>query len=164
MLRGFLEEGYPLFGGERVRDIIPHVRNLLQQELDNGSVIIFICDNHDPDDLEFNMFPPHCVAGTEEAEIIPELREYPGEIIPKNRYSGFFNTSLEDKLKAFKPEKLIVCGVCTDICVLHTVADARNRDFQVEVPSNCVASFNESGHQFALDHIEKVLGANLVNL
>ncbi len=163
MLRGFLEEEYPLFCGEKARQIIPNVKNLLQQEVDKGSKLFFICDNHDQNDLEFQIFPPHCIIGTKEAEIIPELGNFAGEVISKNRYSGFFNTNLDEKLKELDPDKLIVCGVCTDICVLHTIADARNRDYQVEVPSNCVASFNESGHQFALDHIEKVLGAHIVN-
>ncbi|HJW88491.1 MAG TPA: isochorismatase family protein [Dehalococcoidia bacterium] len=53
-------------------------------------------------------------------------------------------------------------GDCTDICVMHTVADARNRDYPVEVPVDCVATFNEENHRFALDHMEKILGAKLV--
>jgi len=161
MLRGFLEEGYPLFCGEQARRIIPNIRNLLQQEMEKGSKVFFICDRHDPDDLEFKMFPPHCVSGTEEAEIIPELSDYPGEVITKNRYSGFYKTVLEERLQAVRPEKLIVCGVCTDICVMYTVADARNRDYEVEDPTDCVASTNEEGQRFALDHMEKVLGARL---
>ncbi len=164
MLKGFLEEGYPLYCGEQARRIIPNIRELLQQELAKGSKVFFICDRHDLDDLELKMFPPHCVSGTEEAEIIPELRDYPGEVIPKNRYSGFFKTVLDERLQAVRPEKLIVCGVCTDICVMHTVADARNQDYAVEVPTDCVASFNEEGHRFALDHMDKVLGAKLVSL
>jgi len=164
MLKGFLEEGYPLYCGEQARRIIPRIGKLLQQELDKGSKAFFVCDRHAPDDLEFKMFPPHCISGTEEAEIIAELRAYPGEVIAKNRYSGFFNTMLDDRLKELRPEKLIVCGVCTDICVMHTVADARNRDYEVEVPTDCVASFNDDSHRFALDHMDKVLGAKLVRL
>lgn len=164
MLRGFLEEGYPLYLGENSRRIIPNIRSLLERELEHGSKIFFICDNHDPDDLEFKMFPPHCIKGTAEAEVIPELAEYPGEIIPKKRYSGFFGTSLEEKLKKLKPEKLIICGVLTNICVMHTTADARNRDYEVEVPTDCVASPDDEAHRFALDHIEKVLGARLTNI
>jgi len=163
MLRGFLEEGYPLFIGARARWIIPNIQGLLEQELARGSKVFFVCDNHDPDDLEFKMFPPHCISGTVQSEVIPELAEYPGEIIPKKRYSAFFNTQLEKKLKEMKPEKLIVCGVLTNICVLHTVANARNRDYQVEVPVDCVASNDEKAHQFALEHIEKVLGAKLTS-
>ncbi len=161
MLRGFLEEGHPLYVGDKARRIIPNIQELLEQELAQGSKIFFVCDQHEPDDLEFKMFPPHCIAGTPEAKVIPELAKYPGEIIPKKRYSAFFHTSLEEKLKQLKPDKIIVCGVLTDICVMHTVADARNRDYYVEVPVDCVASPDEQAHQFALDHMAKVLGAKL---
>jgi len=161
MLRGFLEEGYPLYIGEECRRIIPNIQVLLEREIEQGSRIFFICDHHEPDDLEFRMFPPHCIEGTAEVEVIHELAVYPGEVIPKKRYSGFFGTSLEEKLKALNPEKLIICGVLTNICVMHTTADARNRDYEVEVPVDCVASPDEEAHRFALEHMEKVLGARL---
>jgi len=162
MLRGFLEEGYPLFIGDESRSIVPNIQRLLERELALGSNVLFICDNHDPDDLEFKMFPPHCITGTAEAEVIPELARYPGEVITKKRYSGFFGTRLEEKLKEFKPAKLIICGVLTNICVLHTTADARNRDYKVEIPVDCIASPDEAAHNFALEHMDKVLGAKLV--
>ncbi len=164
MLRGFLEEGYPLYCGAQARRIIPNIRSLLEKEQAQDSRIFFICDRHDSDDLEFKMLPPHCVKGTEEAEVIPELAEYAGEIIPKKRWSAFYGTRLDEKLKQLKPEKIIVCGVCTDICVCHTVANARNRDYPVEVPFDCVASFDEKAHHFALEHMDKVLGARLTGL
>ncbi len=163
MLRCFMEPGHPLYAGDKARSIIPNVQGLLERELASGARVFFICDNHDPDDLEFRMFPPHCIAGTPEAEVIPELATYPGETIYKKRYSGFFNTELEQKLKALGPEKIIICGVLTNICVMHTVADARNRDYHVEVPVDCVASPDETAHRFALEHMEKVLGARLTN-
>ncbi|MCK4863745.1 MAG: cysteine hydrolase [Dehalococcoidales bacterium] len=162
MLRGFLEEGNPLYIGADARRIIPDIQKLLERELALGSKNFFICDNHDPDDLEFKMFPPHCIAGTAEAEVIAELSAYPGEIIPKKRYSGFYGTDLEAKLKKLKPDKLIICGVLTNICVMHTTADARNRDYEVEIPLDCVASPDEAAHRFALEHMDKVLGARLV--
>jgi len=164
MLRGFLEEGHPLYCGDKARRIIPNIQRLLEQELAQGSSVFFMCDHHDPDDLEFKMFPPHCIEGTAEAEVIPELARYQGEVIPKRRYSAFFGTPLEEKLNRLKPEKVIICGVCTNICVMHTVADARNRDYEVEVPANCVASFDEAAHHFALEHMEKVLGAKLTSV
>ena len=164
MLRGFLEEGYPLYCGARARRIIPNVQKLLEQELAQGSRVFFLCDHHTPDDPEFETFPPHCIEGTAEAEVIPELAGYQGEAIPKRRFSGFFDTPLEEKLSRLMPEKLLVCGVCTDICVMHTVSDARNRDYQVEVPVDCVASFDEKAHHFALEHMEKTLGAKLTSV
>ena len=161
MLRCFLEPGMTLYAGDRARGIIPNIQGLLEREIKLDSKVFFIADHHDPDDLEFKMFPPHCIAGTPEAEVIPELAKYPGELIPKKRYSAFYNTGLGPKLAQLKPEKLIICGVLTNICVMHTTADARNRDYQVEVPVDCVASPDEQEHRFALQHMEKILGARL---
>jgi len=162
MLRGFLEEGYPLYCGPEARNIIPHIQRLLERESEQGSKIFYLCDRHTRDDPEFQMFPPHCIEGSEEAEIIPELSRYPGEIIPKRTFSGFYNTPLDKRLEAIKPETIVVCGVTTHICVLQAVVDARNRGYEVEVPVDCVASFDKKAHFFALDYIENVLGAKLI--
>jgi nicotinamidase-related amidase len=108
------------------------------------------------------MFPTHCVRGTAECEILPELTEFEGEVIPKQRFSCFYGTSLQKRLLELQPEKLIVVGVCTDICVMHTVADARDRGYAVEVPRDCVATFDAEAHVFALKHMEKVLGTEIV--
>ena len=161
MLRGFLEDGYPLYCGDAARHIIPNVRRLLEEESAKGSKILFSCDKHTPDDPEFEIFPPHCIVGTKETEIVPELAGFKGEIISTSHYSGFYDSELDVELNKISPEKIIVCGVCTDICVMHTVADARNRGYSVEVPPNCVASFDDDAHRFALEHMEKVLGAKL---
>jgi len=162
MVRGFLERGYPLYCGSKARGIIPNIQKLLEQELGRGAKLFYLCDHHAPDDPEFKLLSPHCIEGTPEVELIPELSQYRGEIIPKRHFSGFYDTPLEEKLKELEPEVLVICGVCTDICVLHTVADARNRGYQVEVPVDCVASFDEEAHTFALGHMEKVLGARLI--
>ena len=164
MLVGFLEAGHNLYSGDEARKIIPNVQGLIERERDAGSTIFFICDNHDPDDLEFQMFPVHCVRGTDEAKVIPELSGYEGDVIPKKRYSAFFGTDLEKRLAALKPDKIIVCGVCTDICVMHTTADARNRDYLVEVPVDCVATFDPEAHKYSLQHMEKILGAKLTQV
>ena len=164
MVKGFLEPGHNLYCGDESREIIPRVHGLLERERAAGSDILFISDHHDPDDLEFQVFPVHCVKGTEEPDVISELAEFVTEdnVIPKNRYSGFFNTPLEAMLADLKPEKIIICGVCTDICVLHTASDARNRDYAVEVPADCVASFDAEAHKWALGHLQKILGTAVV--
>ena len=164
MLRGFLEECHPLYCGAKARRIIPAVQQLLEEESQKGSKIFFVADCHAPDDLEFKMFPPHCIAGSPEAEVIAELKRFAGKTISKQRYSAFFSTELEKELQKLKPDKIIVCGVCTDICVMHTVADARNRDHAVEVPVDCVASFDNEAHKWALKHMQKVLGARLTHV
>lgn len=163
MVVGFMEDGHNLYCGDAAREIIPNVRRLIEKEQAEGGSAVFICDTHDPDDLEFEMFPAHCVRGTEEPEIIPELQGYDGIHLPKRRYSAFFDTNLGEILAELQPERVIVCGVCTDICVMHTVADARNRDYAVDVPTDCVASFDPDAHANALRHMERILGARLLN-
>ena len=121
MLRGFMEEGYPLYCGARARRIIPKIQKLLEQELAKGSKIFYLCDQHDRDDPEFAIFPPHAIESTVESEIIPELSKYRGKIIPKKTYSLFYGTTLEKELKELKPETVVICGVCTHICILHGV-------------------------------------------
>ncbi|PKB73744.1 MAG: hypothetical protein BZY75_00150 [SAR202 cluster bacterium Io17-Chloro-G7] len=164
MVRGFLEPGHNLYCGDEARKIVPNVYQLLVRETQAGSHILFISDHHDPDDLEFRIFPVHCVKGTSEPDVIPELSRFVTDdnVVPKNRYSGFFNTELDQRLRRLQPDKLVLCGVCTDICVLHTTSDARNRDYPVEVPANCVASFDQEAHGWALRHLEKILGAKVV--
>ncbi len=61
MVRGFCEEGHNLYVGPSIREIIPRIAELLRDEKDKGSHIIFVADTHDPDDKEFEVFPPHCI-------------------------------------------------------------------------------------------------------
>jgi nicotinamidase-related amidase len=163
MVRGFLEPGHSLYGGDACRAIIPATRALLEREAAAGSLLVFLADTHDPDDLEFAMFPPHCVRGTEETEVVPELADLSEQaiVVPKRRYSGFFDTPLEVILRDRDVTEVLVAGVMTDICVLHTTADLRNRDYPTTVLTDCVASFDLAGHAFALEHIRAILGARL---
>lgn len=162
MQDGFLTPGRNLYVGDGGRTIIPRVVALVAKEQREGTRVLFTADTHEPDDSEFLMFPPHCIKGTEEAEIIPELQPYATEIVRKRRYSAFFETDLEGTLAGEWPAVVRMCGVCTDICVLHTTADLRNRDYGVEVIADCVASFDPEAHRFALQHMERILGARVV--
>ncbi|MEE9285203.1 MAG: isochorismatase family cysteine hydrolase [Dehalococcoidia bacterium] len=163
MCRGFLEDGHPLSCGQPARRIIPHVQRLLDEELAKGSPVLFVNDAHLPEDPEIatGLYPPHCMKGTVEAEVIPELASYlaRGEFFEKHAYSGFTNAEFEARVRELAPERVIVVGVCTDICVLHTAADAFFRGYALEAPEECVASFSEENHRFGLAHLRNALGA-----
>ncbi len=164
MQRGFTDPKGTLYAGESVRQIIRPIQQILKEEQGRGAQMIFTRDWHDPDDKEFQMWPPHCIKGTWETEIDPELVAFTKDaiLINKRRYSAFFDTNLEQHLERLSPDVVIVTGVATDICVLFTVADLRNRDYPVVVPANAVASFDAEAHAFALRHMERILGANVV--
>ena len=47
---------------------------------------------------------------------------------------------------------------------IKATQDLSEGNYQVEVPVNCVASSEEKAHRFALEHMEKVLGAKLTSV
>lgn len=163
MLEGFLREGYPLYCGKDAEKIIPFVREKIEEYANSGDTIFFIADNHAPDDLEFKMFPAHCIKGTAEAEVLPELLEAAPKhrLIPKTRYSSFYGTTLERELRDLAPDVVEVVGVCTNICVFFTVEELRNRDYRTVVYRQGVASFDAEAHEYALKQMQDVLGAEV---
>jgi nicotinamidase-related amidase len=58
MLRGFLEEGYPLFISARARWIIPNIQGLLDQELARGSKVFSSVITMTPMTLSSRYFHP----------------------------------------------------------------------------------------------------------
>lgn len=162
MLKDFINPDGALFCGETSREIIPLIREKIEEFHKNGDLVIFICDSHEEDDLEFKMFPKHSVTGTEGAQIIDELpvgKE--DEIVHKKRYSSFYGTNLEAVLKENSVSEAHVVGVCTSICVMDTVGDLRNRDFKVIVYKKGVADFDPNAHTFSLERMEKIYGAEI---
>ena len=115
------------------------------------------------------MFPPHCVEGSGEDEVVPELRPLrrPRHVVRKRTFSGFHGTELEDVLARLAPDVVEVVGVCTDICVLHTVAGLRDRGYEVVVRADLVETYDAPGHdadevnRFALAHMRDILGAKV---
>lgn len=167
-----VENGFCKFGNlasPRCDAIIPQVRRVIEERLEAGDRLLFTADTHDVKDREFEIFPVHCVRGTPEAEVVDELQPYleKADLIRKRRYSAFFETDLEVRLLAAKPSRVTLVGVCTDICVMHTAADLRNRDYHVIVPARAVATFDAPGHpgddvqRWSLAHLTGVLGATV---
>jgi nicotinamidase-related amidase len=163
MLKDFLNNDGALYCGESSRKIIRFIQEKIEKFHKNENLVVFICDSHDPNDLEFKMFPKHCVTGTAGAEIIDELPvDEKDMIIKKKRYSSFYGTYLDKVLKDHKISEVQVVGVCTSICVMDTVGDLRNRDITAIVYKNGVADFNPQAHDYALRRMEKVYGAKIL--
>lgn len=159
MLKDFINPDGKLYCGAQGQAIVPFVRKKIDEYRNAGDLIVFICDRHAADDLEFERFPAHCIEDTQGAEIIDELRYdgYDEHMTGKQRYSGFFNTDLEEQLEEI--EDIAVVGVCTNICVFFTVEELCNRDKRVTVYRDGVAGFDQAAHVYALQQMESVLGA-----
>jgi nicotinamidase-related amidase len=77
--------------------------------------------------------------------------------VKKQKYSAFFDTGLDAYLREEEIRTLIIVGVTTNICVLHSAGDASLRGYEVIVPTDCVAALNDYDHEYGLHHIKSVL-------
>jgi nicotinamidase-related amidase len=163
MLNDFIEEDGALYIGPEAERVKINVEGKLKEYREKGKPVIHIADNHLPNDSEFNMFPSHCLVDDRGSEVINELAPNRGEyLIPKRRYSAFFGTELDLTLRELGVKDIELVGVCTNICVLYTSADARMLHYGVTVDKECVASFDIEAHSFALREMEKTLGVKVV--
>ena len=163
MLNDFARPGGSLYCGDSVQEIIPVIKDEIKKFRKDGGTVLYVCDYHRTDDPEFKMFPPHAVEGTDGAKIIDELAPGGGDfIIPKVALSGFFEGPIDQILKQVGVKELTITGVCTNICVLYAVADAKKSGYKVKVLKNGVASFDDKAHEFALNEIKNTLGAEVI--
>ncbi|WP_223272855.1 pyrimidine utilization protein B [Serratia quinivorans] len=57
-------------------------------------------------------------------DLVDELQPQPGDIVlPKPRYSGFFNTQLDSLLRSYGIHHLVFTGIATNVCVESTLRD-----------------------------------------
>ena len=96
--------------------------------------------------------------------VVSELRPEPGEpVIYKTRYSGFYETELNDKLRALGARYLVLTGCTTSVCVESTLRDAMFRNYSPVLLADCSAEplgykLPRSNHEASLLVIETLLG------
>lgn len=146
------------------------VNDKIIEFMEQGDTIVFAMDYHeegDPHHPETKLFPPHNIVGTSGRDLYGKVKETYDRIngspnvhwFDKVRYSAFYGTPLDALLRTRGIDSVVIVGVCTDICVMHTAVDAYNLNYHIEIPESCVASFNPDGHKTALDHFRSSLGA-----
>jgi maleamate amidohydrolase len=95
------------------------------------------------------------IAGTAGRELLPELEHLPADaVIVKKRYSAFFGTDLDARLSRIRPDVLVIAGVNTHACVRMTAIDAYQRDYDVVVAAECVASSDPEHHDVTLRYLD----------
>ncbi|RMH31902.1 MAG: bifunctional nicotinamidase/pyrazinamidase [Nitrospirae bacterium] len=133
--------------------IIPIVNAYIRFFHANGLPIFATRDWHPPHHCSFQErngpWPPHCVQGSLGAQFHPQLIMPPGTIViskgtdpDRDAYSGFQGTSLAEHLEDLQIRRLYVLGLATDVCVKHTVLDARKLGFDVVVLQDATKGVN----------------------
>ena len=153
MVVGFCDRGN--LASERVDALTKPVVELFQRADELGvRHFVLTQDTHHPETPEFDAWPVHCVRGTEEAEMIPELAALPFAnrfiVLEKNSLHPALETGFDDWLDAH-PElrAAIVVGNCTDLCVYQLAMHLRLRhnarnlpEMTVIVPTNAVDTYD----------------------
>ncbi len=153
--------------------LAPNIVKLAEDTHQAGGWVLLPTDVHTPNDPyhpETKLFPPHNVRGSWGRELFGPVKDWFDQNqsadnvwqFDKTRYSAFAGTDLDLRLRERHVDTLILTGVCTDICVLHTAVDAYNLGYKLIVPQNAVASFDTAGHAWALNHFKTCLGAEII--
>ncbi|MBD0372645.1 MAG: cysteine hydrolase [Pyrinomonadaceae bacterium] len=152
-------------GEELLKHALPMARRLAdlkRRAREAGIATIYVNDNFGRWQSDFNKLLSHCleddVCGKPLAEILkPEEDDY---FVLKPKHSGFFSTTLDTLLEYLQAKTLILTGLTGDICVLFTANDAYMRDFNLIIPSDCVASSTKERNEHALELMARVLKAD----
>lgn len=147
MINGFIESGN--LADKAIDKITPEIVRLAKVFLNKGKKVIAFKDCHNINSSEFDNFPPHCVKGTGEEELINELRNMENDFIvfEKNSTNGFFSEGFADYISE-NSERIIVTGCCTDICVMNLAITLKNyfnqnnKNVEIIVPKNAVETYN----------------------
>jgi len=149
---------------ERALPLIPVLQELVAAARNAGVPVIYTNDAHLPVDVEIGVWGEHAMAGSEGAQVIPELAPHDGDFqIPKRTYSAFHDTGLDSLLRGLGVDRVLLTGVHTHICGMHTAADAFFRGFKVVVITDAINAFSAEDHARGLAYIEEMYGADLVS-
>lgn len=166
MTHDFVAPDGALTCGEAGQQVVAPLIEHLARAQDQGDLIIFACDAHAPDDPEFALWPVHCVAGTQGAELYGDVRtfyeQHRGDrvrYLPKTRYDAFFETPLAQWLADESIGEVVVAGVCTSICCYATASGAYYRRLSVWYDAASMADLTQEAHGFAIRQMESVLKA-----
>lgn len=140
-----------------------HIAALKTRLRKRGVPAIYVNDNFGRWRSDFRRQVERCIGkGSPGAEIarllIPAEDDY---FVLKPKHSAFYSTSLDVLLANLGAEKLIIAGFAADICVLFTANDAYMRDYEIAVPSDCIASESRAAWRNACHQMQRFLHADI---
>jgi nicotinamidase/pyrazinamidase len=132
-------------------DVVPVANAEIEAATAAGAFVVYSQDWHPASTPHFvtegGIWPVHCVMGTWGAGFHPDLH-VSGDVVHKgdqgaDGYSAFSErdprsgetapTILQQLLEGHGVERLVICGLATDYCVVETALDARRLGYAVEV-------------------------------
>lgn len=155
-----MNNGFVNFGAmanPKYNELVPEQLRLIQKMRKEKGIVNFILEGHEADALEFQTYPEHCILGTEESLLIPELVQEQNQIntytFYKNCINGMLNLDVQEQIKRLKNLKeIIYSGVCADLCVMDFARtnarflDQINHEAKLFVVKSTIDTFDAPGH------------------
>jgi nicotinamidase-related amidase len=153
-------------GAELLRHALPmaeRIAALKRRAKEAGVPVVYVNDNFGKWQSDFKRILEHClkddVRGRPVVELLrPDEDDY---FVLKPKHSGFFSTTLDILLDYLGARTLVLTGLTGDICVLFTAHDAYMRDFDLVIPSDCVASNDPSENEHTLRKMADLMDADV---
>jgi nicotinamidase/pyrazinamidase len=162
--------------------ILPNIRRLTDLARQGRVLLVSHGCFHAPDDVEFKIFPPHCVKGTAGAELVPEalaekvarvpndagaklpedLFAYQQILLEKQTLNIFESRHADALVKRLgKDAEFIVFGVVTEYCVGFAAKGLLERGRRVAVVSDAIETLKREEGDKTVAEFER-LGARLI--
>lgn len=129
-------------GAERIH---ANLGRLTANAVRHGFPILSTMDSHEERDREFARysFRPHCIAGTiGQHKLACTIASRSQHFIQKQVFDCFSNPRMEKLLADWKPERVVVYGVVTDVCVNYAINGLLERNYRVTVVTDAVCALN----------------------
>ena len=109
-----------------------------------GQLVVHLQLIHDPEDPQvqsrYRGRAIPAIAGTPGNRLIEDVVHPSDLVVVKGRDSGFYETKLDETLRARGVKTVVVTGLQTHVCVQTTAADAFFRGYKIWVPEDGVFS------------------------
>ncbi len=145
-------------------DIVEKLLKLTQFAEANRVLVISTMDAHSEDDREFQVWKPHCVAGTNGQQksagtilknplilttapnafqqIESAMATAAQILVQKQKIDCFTNENLRPLLSSMQADRFVVYGLLTEFCLQSAMFGLLGMGYQVELVSDAVKSFD----------------------
>jgi nicotinamidase-related amidase len=121
--------------------VAKHILKLKAKIKRQKGIVIYCNDNFDQWDSDKQKILQAAQSSKYGAKIAQLLTPEDADLfVLKPENSAFHNTPLDNILKHYKINQLILTGIAGNLCVLFSAMDAHMRKYSLWVPKDCIAS------------------------
>ena len=141
---------------------IPSIAALLEVARAQAVRVAYTQDTHHEGDPEWRIWPEHCREKSWGWEIVQELAPTADDtVLRKMRYDAFYGTALDQLLRLWGTDTLVICGTLANSCVHYTAASAALRWYEIVIPHDTLSALEPFDLESSLRQTAFVFGGRI---